>query len=261
MTTVRSIINSAMRETNLIPLGVTATDDQVGEAFVLLTTIVEDVLGNEAGENLIPFPLGQNDINSPSGYPWWANELPGNVFLQTNLRIMCNLDGPGNVNLHPKPHDGARMGVVDVSGNFDEFPLTISGNGRMINGVTEIVLDTAGYKADWTYREDLGNWVIVSPLDLDGDMPWPAAFDTMFIIKLAIRLDPRYGLTINALSLQALKESQTKFSARYSQTTTQVAVENALLYLPSGYRFYGPYFTNGWGDPNAFFNSGFAFGT
>ena len=157
MTAVRSIINSAMRETNLIPLGVTATDDQVGEAFVLLTTIVEDVLGNEAGENLNPFPLGQDNITSPKGYPWWNNELPGNVFVQTNLRIMCNLDGDGAVNLHPWPHDGARMGVVDVAGTFDEFPLTISGNGRNIEGGPTLVLDTAGYKADWTYREDLGN--------------------------------------------------------------------------------------------------------
>ena len=91
-------------------------------------------------------------------------------------------------------------------------------------------------------------------------MPWPAAFDTMFIVKLALRLDPRYGLVMSPLSAQALKESQSKFSARYSQTTTQVPVENALLYLPSGYRFYGPYFNQGYGSPETFFNSGVPFG-
>lgn len=256
MTTIASIINSALRETNLIPLGVAPTTDQSNEAFVLLTTIVEGVLGNEAGENLSPFPLGSEGINAPKGYPWWNNQLPGNVFVPFNTRIMCNLTAAGLVNLHPRPHDGARMGVVDVSQNFDIFPLTVNGNGRSIEGEETMVYDTAGLVKQWLYREDLGNWVTVLPLDPAGNMPWPAEFDDMFIIMLAFRLNPRYGQVIHPASAQALKMGMTKFSARYGQSDTQMPAEAGLRYLTHYNRFWGYGSSRMFGDTDAFFNSG-----
>jgi hypothetical protein len=259
MTTVASIIQSALRETNLIPLGVTPTDEQLAEGFALLSTIVASVLGNEAGENLNPFPLGQNEINSPGGYPWWSNELPGNVFLPTNLRIMCNLTGAGNVNFHPRPHDGARMGVVDISQNFSEFPLTVYGNGRSIEGDSDVTLSTDGETREWLYREDLGNWVVVTPLASDGDMPWPTEFDDMFIIMLAMRLNPRYGQVMHPASAQALQASMRRFSARYTQSTTQMPVEDGLLSLTNQYRYYNGQTGQQWGDAADFFNSGYPY--
>lgn len=259
-TSVLSIITSGLRETNLIPLGTTPSDDQITEAFALLSNIVASVLGNEMGENLNPFPLGQENIQSPRGYPWWSNSIPGNMFIQTNTRIMCNLTGEGFVNLHPKPHDGARMGMVDVAGNFGTNNFTIYGNGRNIEGAPEMTYDTNGETRDWIYREDLGDWVVVTPLDQEGNMPWPPEFDDMFIIMLAMRLNPRYGQVMHPASDAALKSFMTKFSARYSQSTTQVPVENGLLYLTHwnrfwGYGAYGP----AYGDPNTQFNSGFPF--
>lgn len=259
MTTVASIIQDALRETNLIPLGTTPTDTQLEEGFRLLSTIVAGVLGNEAGENLNPMPLGQNEITSPTGYPWWSNELPGNVFLQTNIRIMCNLTGPGTVNLHPRPHDGARMGVVDVSQNFSEFPLTIYGNGRSIEGQESMTYSTDGLVKEWLYREDLGNWVTVIPLDIAGDMPWPTEFDDMFIIMLALRLNPRYGQVMHPASMQALSAAMRKFSARYTQATTQVPSEDGLLYMTNYYRYYGRIGGPQYGDPSDYFNSGFPY--
>lgn len=257
MTTVASIIQSALRETNLIPLGVAPTADQLSEGFALLSTIVASVLGNEAGENLTPLPLGQNEITSPRGYPWWSNELPGNVFLQTNTRLMCNLTGPGTVNFHPRPHDGARMGVVDVSQNFSAFPLTVYGNGRSIEGEADMTYDTDGLIREWLYREDLGNWVTVIPLDIEGDMPWPTEFDDMFVIMLALRLNPRYGQVMHPASMQVLQAAMTKFSARYSQSTTQVQSEDGLTHLTNQGRYYGG--SSYFGDAGDFFNSGYPF--
>lgn len=260
MTTVASIINDALRETNLIPLGVPPNQDQLDEGFARLNTIVESVLGNEAGENLNPFPLGQEGINAPKGYPWYANNLPGNIFVPANARIMCNLTADGLVNLHPKPHDGARMGVVDVSQNFSEFPLTINGNGRSIEGEESMTYDTDGLIRQWLYREDLGNWVTVLPLDPAGDMPYPPEFDDMFIIRLAYRLNPRYGQVIHPASTEALKHAESQFAARYGQSTTQVQSELALQLTTNWNRFWG-YGANQqtWGDPNVFFNSGFPY--
>lgn len=258
-TPVTSIILSAMRETNLIPLGVTPSTAQQAEAFGLLSTIVAGVLGNEGGENMTPLPLGQNNIESPVGYPWWNNSLPGNIFIQTNTRLMCNLTGPGTVNLHPQPHDGARFGIVDVSGNFNIHPLTVYANGRNIDGAFDEVFTTSGLAQEWIYREDLGNWVTVIPLSLTGNMPWPVEFDDMFIVMLAMRLNPRYGQIMHPASLEALKAAMRKFSARYKQSTQQQASEDGLLYLTGFYQHNGRYPNTTYGDPTGFFNSGYPF--
>ena len=259
-TPIINIITDALRETNLIPLGSAPTTVQQTEAFSKLQSIVSSVLGNEVGENLNPFPLGQDNITSPKGYPWWNNSLPGNLFVPTNIRIMCNLTAEGFVNFHPKPHDGARMGIVDVSGNFGTNELTIYGNGRMIEGESEMTYNTAGEVREWIYREDLGGWVVVVPLTLTGNMPFPPEFDDFFIIRLAMRLNPRYGQVMHPASMETLKEMTMKLTARYSQTTTQRSVESGLLYLTHwnrfwGYGAYGPTY----GDPNDMFNSGFPY--
>jgi len=259
MTTVASIIQSALRETNLIPLGVSPTQAQTDEAFALLSTIVAGALGNEAGENMVPMPLGQNEITSPKGYPWWSNELPGNIFIQTNVRVMCNLTGPGTINLHPRPHDGARMGIVDVSENFNVNPLTINGNGRSIEGQDMMVYNTPGEVREWVYREDLGNWVVVVPLAEDGNMPFPPEFDDFFIIGLAFRLNPRYGQIIHPASEEAFKRAEMKFSARYKQSDSQQPSEDGLLYLTNYYRYYGRFANRQYGDPADYFNSGFPY--
>jgi hypothetical protein len=259
MTAVASIINSALRETNLIPLGVTPNTDQMNEGFGLLSTIVAGVLGNEAGENIIPFPLGQEGINSPQGYPWWANELPGNMYIPSNVRLMLNLTAAGTVNLDPHPHDGARIGLVDVSKNLSQNNFTINGNGRMIEGNESMIYNTDGEIREWMYREDLGNWVVVLPLDIAGDMPFPPEFDDMFIITLATRLNPRYGQIMHPASVQTLREAMRKFSARYKQAWSVQPSEDGLLFLTMYNRFYGRAFNRVVGDPNAYFNAGFPY--
>lgn len=256
MTAVREIIKESLRETNLIPLGVEPSDDQVQESFKLLTTIVTGVLGNEMGENLNPLPLGQEGIDSPSGYPWWSNSLPANVYVKANTRLMLNLTGEGYVYFDPAPHDGARMGVVDCSDNLDLCPLTIYGNGRKIDADFDVVLDIPGTKRDWVYREDIGTWVSVTPLDLDGEMPWPAEFDDMFIIMLALRLNPRYGQVIHPASMETLRDTKKKFTARYSQSTTQMPSEDGLLYLTN---VNNRNILRRYGDPTTQFNSGYPY--
>ena len=160
MTTVSDIINRALRETNLIPLGVAPSTAQKQEAFELLSTIVANSLGTDAGENLVPLPLGQEGIESPSGYPWWSNVLPANVYVRSNTRLMLNLTDEGFVYFDPAPHDGARMGIVDCSDNLDINPITLHGNGRKIDADFEVTINTPGITKEWMYREDIGTWVI-----------------------------------------------------------------------------------------------------
>lgn len=253
MTTVANIIKRALRETNLIPLGVTPGTEQEQEAFELLTTIVQGVPGGEAGENLNPLALGQENIEAPNGYPWWNSELPENIFVRSNTRLMCNLTQESTIFFDPIPHDGARMGVVDCALNFDINNITLVGNGRLIDGAVDVTLNTPGAKQEWVYREDIGTWVTVTPLDLVGEMPWPEEFDDMFIILLALRLNPRYGQVIHPASAEVLKKTKSAFSARYSQSWTQMPSEDGLLYMTNidSRNIYRQY-----GNTNGMFNSG-----
>lgn len=256
MTLVSSIILDSLRETNIIAIGTTPTDAQYAEGLRRLQTIIQSVYGNEAGENLQPLPLGRNEINSPSGYPWYNNELPGNMFIPVNVRLMCNLTGDGTVNLHPTPDDGARFGVVDVSQNLSTFPLTIQGNGRSIEGDEALTIDVNGYTGTWFYRGDLGNWVKYDPVALTDTFPFPEEFDDFFIIMLAARINPRYGQTLDPQSVEMLKRARTQFRARYKQEI-QVPVEDGLLYMSGDLRYGGRFYSRTFGDSNQFWNAGY----
>jgi hypothetical protein len=256
MTTVVSIISDALRETNLIPLGVSPSTAQEAEAFALLSTIVSSVLGNEMGENLSPLPLGQDGIEAPTGYPWWNNSLPANAFVLPNTRLMLNLTDEGFVYFDPDPHDGARMGVVDCANNLDINPLTIHGNGRKLDADFDVVLDVPGTAKEWMYRADLGTWVTVTPLDLAGNMPWPSEFDDMFIIMLSLRLNPRYGQVIHPASMETLRNVKKKFSARYGQSNTEMPSEDGLVFLTN---YNSENILRQAGDPNSMFNRGYPY--
>ena len=256
MTLVTDIIKSALRETNLIPLGVEPSTDQQLEAFQLLSTIVSSIPGAEQGENLTQLPLGNEGIEAPSGYPWWSNELPANTFVRANTRIMLNLTQDGYVFLDPNPQDGARMGVVDCALNLDLNPFTIYGNGRLIDGNVDVVLDTPGLTQEWVYNASTGTWTTVTPLALDGQMPFPSEFDDMFIILLALRLNPRYGQIIHPASMETLRKARSAFTARYSQYGTQMPSEDALIYT-TNLQVYKSGRT--YDSPDGMFNKGYPF--
>lgn len=257
MTLVTSIIKSALRETNLIPLGVDPSDAQEQEAFELLSTIVAGIPGAEAGEDLNPLPLGTDNIGSPAGYPWWSNTLPADTFVRANTRLMLNLTAEGYVYFDPAPHDGARMGLVDCASNLDICPITLYGNGRLIDGQPDLTISTPNTAQEWVYREDIGTWVTVTPLALDGQMPWPSEYDDMFIIMLALRLNPRYGQVIHPASMETLRKARASFSARYTQAGTQMPAENGLVYLTNlqGRNI----LRQDYGSAEALFNTGYPF--
>ena len=76
MTLVSEIISDAFRLSNITRVGGSPTSDQETEALRYLNRIVKSVFGNEAGENFLPFPIGDRGISRPSEYPGWTN-TPG----------------------------------------------------------------------------------------------------------------------------------------------------------------------------------------
>lgn len=232
MTTVSQIITDAYRQSNLLPIGVTPTAAQLEEGLRYLNRLVKSVFGNEAGENFQAYPLGDNNIERPAGYPWYNNAPGGNWFVPMNVRLACNLTLPTTVYLHPKPEDGARLGVIDISQNFSTNELTLNANGRRINGLTSITLSTNGVDQEWFFRGDLGEWMLYAPLtDYAGTFPFPEEFDFFFIIILAMALNPAYGTQMDAQTAETFRRAKTQLRARYSNRI-MVGSEDALVRMP-----------------------------
>lgn len=218
MTTVYQIIVDAYRQSNLIAIGVSPTNLQETEALRYLNRIVKSVFGNEAGEQFQPVPIGRNNINKPSGYPWYNNTPDGNWFIPKNARLMLNLDESLSLYLHPRPDDGSRFAISDASRNLATYPLTINGNGNYIEGATSITLNTNDADIEWFYRTDLANWVKSSPLTMFDTFPFPEEYDDFFILMLAFRLNPAYERTLDPQSQVVLERSKSQLRARFTQS-------------------------------------------
>lgn len=258
MTQVSQILYDAYRQSNTISINQqTLTPKQEDEALRYLNRIVKGVYGNEAGDPLQSFPVGRNHIQRPAGFPGWDAETGLlDWYVPVNMRVVLNLEQPQNLWLSPVPGDGARFAVVDASKNLDQFPCTVYGNGRMIEGQFSIDLTEADLDAEWFYRADIGNWVRSSPLTADMLFPFPEEFDFFFIIQLAISLQPSYGMNLDPQTQATFMRSQQQLRARYTQEI-QVPSELGLLRMPrtahdrNAWR--DAYF---WNSPNSMFNKG-----
>lgn len=254
MTLVSDIIRDAYRESNLIAIGTEPTGAQSEEGLRLLQRIVQSVYGNEEGEQLESFPLGRHNIERPSGYPWY-DQVPGwDWFLPPNTRMVCNLTAPLEVYLSPDPDDGDRFAVQDIAGNLATNTLTLYGNGRTIGEAPSQVFNTNGENVEYMFRADRGDWVVISPIAALDLFPFPSEFDDMFVVMLAMRLNPRNDIATSPESVAALKRSTTQFKARYRQHR-EVSSELALL-RTSGTRGQWGY---NWRQADAAFNSGYPF--
>ncbi len=255
MTLVSDLIRDAYRESNLIAISADPTDDEKDEGLRLLQRLVSSAYGNEAGEQLDPFPIGNNHISRPSGYPWYGQAPDWNDwFIPANSRLVLNLTSPQTLYLSPNPDDGARFAVQDKSGNLSTNPLTINANGRTIEDGFTITYNTDNEDKEYIFRQDLGNWQLVSPLALTDEFPYPEEFDDFFAIGLAIRLNPRHAQEIDQQSINAYNRSARQFKARYRQHVTMWS-ELALIRLPGSRRRY--YDNTRFG--NGQFNTGWAF--
>lgn len=238
MTTASSIITDSYRESNGIAIGAAPSDAQNTEGLSRLQSIVGGVVGYDAGEHLQDWRVGTAGVQSPD--TCWTEDSW--IYPIINSRILLNHSTTQTLYLPERPENGSRIAVIDVNGALVTYNVTLDGNGRLIDGAATAVLSTAGLNKEWLYDADAAEWKVVTDLELTSEMPFPAKFDDYFIIKLAARLNPRYGRSLSDLSLARLADQQAQLEATYRQTRT--------LPAPSGVRrLRGPsalgYSTNG----------------
>lgn len=235
MTLVSDIIRDAYRESNLIAISADPTSAEQTEGLRLLNRFVSSVYGLEDGEGLQPILVGRNNISRPSGYPDY-NQVPDETdwFVPANSRLILNLTSAQSVYLDPNPEDGARFSVQDKSGNLATYNLTVYGNGRTIASATSVTLSTNSLNRDYTYRAESGDWTVVSPLIAADTFPFPTEFEDLFVIGLAIRLNPRHAVELDSQSEIVYQRLMRSFKARYRQHN-EVGAELGLL-KTTGYR-------------------------
>lgn len=214
MTLVSSILLQAYRESNLVALGTsTLNANQEAEALGRLQAIIPSVLGWEAGENLKQWNVGT------AGYQDPPDSLRQEIwkYPPINATLVLNLTSAETIYFPEKPSDGARIAVQDLGNNLATYNVVLNGNGRLIEGTRTQTLNISGSNRTWMYRADLGDWKRVSTVAASDEMPFPIEFDDMFIIMLALRLNPRYGRKMDEQTALILRRSQQMFKARYCQ--------------------------------------------
>ena len=216
MTLVSSIIVDAFRECNMLALGKAPTALQQAEALRLYNNVVLATYGNDAGERMDDWPLG--DFGRAQGTPAIPLTVEQLSRPALDRRLLALNAAAMTVYLPAWPQDGARYGVADPYGRLASVPVTLDGNGRPVEETATLVLNVNGTNRQWIYRADLARWCRVTDLTPESENPFPAEFDTMFIILLAMRLNPRYGRSLDEQSALALRENRKNFVARYLQS-------------------------------------------
>lgn len=216
MTTISSIIQQALRESNVIALGAEPKPAQSIEGLTKLQSLVSSIFGNEIGEDFVPWPLGNFGRSADSKFPWGERELR---YPPINSALVAVNEAAMLVYLPTNPSDGARFQIVDPLSRLATVPVTLDANGRAIEGAQTVVLNVNGTNRSWLFRADLASWVRITDLDADGDLPFPREFDDYFVIKLAMRLNPGYGRSLDEQSVARLKEMKRQITARYVQSS------------------------------------------
>lgn len=215
MTLVSSIIQDAFRESNTIAVGTSPTEPMTTEALRLYNTLIANIYGDDAGEKLQDWPLGEYDrqTNQFTMIRWVNRHEP---FI--NSRMITLNEEAMTVRLPVRPQDGARIGIIDPYNRLASVPITLEGNGRTIEGAPSLLLDEDGLKRTWFYRADLGNWVRLTDLVEMSENPFPQEHDEYFILSLALRLNPRYGREMDDQSAVVYRKARQRFVADYIQS-------------------------------------------
>lgn len=240
MTTIRQLITDGFRESGLIETGGVPDADEFEEGLRKLQSMYSSLFGNELGDPLSSLNYGANGMNNSYAIASDYTAEIDSAYVPTNYRLICNLATPATIYLDPEPRDGARLAIIDNSGNFATNPLTINANGRKIEGATSVALNTNALTRDWFYRADLGQWNRVTDLVAEDQSPLPIEFDDMLSTLLAMRLNPRYGATLDQSTVEVLERGRRTFRARYKQISEQ-SCEDGIVRLPSNP--YGKYLT------------------
>lgn len=243
MTQISSIITDAFRESNIVSANNSPTTSETNEALRRLNGLVNLWVGTAAGELLFDWFVPQigtaprEEINPRDVYSR-AEVVSVYPYIPIQSRIVTSLAADTTVYLPQYPNDGSRVALANAGSIA--YALTISANGRKIEGASELVVDLAARPtAEWFFRADLQDWVLRQQLELTSESPFPIKFDQLLICGLAIRLASSYGKDPEASTVDMFNKSMAAFRAQYKQYTPTENADNIRAY--QSFRLRGGY--------------------
>jgi hypothetical protein len=221
VTTAQVIINRAFRESQIVPSDVAPSTSQIAEALPLLQGLVDRYIRAP----IVTLWLGDLSAIKQQRGAVFRDFTPfvQSLAIPQDIYLNCVLNADQTILLPPSPGDGARMVILDVGGTFGTYQLTIVGNGNQIDGGASYVLNASGVGISLLYRRELANWVIITDIGLSNNIPYPTMYDDLFVIELAMRLDPRYGKEMSGITAEIYKQVRSQFVGRYMMTNSSTS--------------------------------------
>lgn len=232
MTTALETITGALRESNLLALAAEPNALQQAEGLRKLNILVASVFGDEVGVKLTEFPIG-TEIATGVSVNWNAGDW---AYPPANSRLMVTDETAQTIYLPALADNGARIGLVDLKGSMAANPVTLHANGKRIEGAASLTVNEDNANYEWMYRSELGEWVRLTLLDIDSDLPFPLKYDDFFETTLAMRLNPRYGRSVKPETAAALTRTMGQIRADYRQKRAVRAPDAVLLMSRTGRR-------------------------
>ena len=224
MSTLSQIIQRGFRESQILDIDRAPSAAQEAEALVILNGIIK----RHTRPSTVTVWLGDTKNIHPQRGTILKDFTPlvDNRAIPQDTFVNLLLDQSYSVMLPPEPGDGAKLSFIDVAGTLASFPLTLLGNGNLVAGNTSATLSDNNSTTTYLYRRDLANWQLVSTLLTTSSMPFPEEFDDMFVIELAIRLNPRYGKEISGVTAEMYQQIRSRFIGRYTSENSSAAPDN-----------------------------------
>lgn len=244
MTTLSDLITDALRENNIIARNAVPTALQFSEGLSVFQAMVNGWYGMLVGEFMEDWPVPPVQTSpSYARYPLLpadeqrtSDQWP---YPPSNVRLLTANTTPNTIYLQWNPAPGAGVALVNISQNFVLNNLTIDANGRLINGAPTLVINTVQTSARrWFFREDIASWQEITALALTDLSPFAPDLDDFMKIALAIRLGPRYGITVDAVTGSVFKSGINTMMARYKQKgRTPVNLDAIGFNTPQSYQW------------------------
>lgn len=214
MTTCRDIVTRSHEELAVIGSNrqLKARDATMG--MELLSGIVTGVFGSAVGGGLSDLAIVAAD----------------EVAVDTRA-VVSGHSAAFTITLPEFPRDGSRFQLVDAGAGFAARPITIARNGTLLEGATaNLTANTDGFNRTWFYRADLADWKRITALTLASTFPFPEEFEDCFVVRLALRLSPRFRAQLSDATIAEVDRSMRQLRARY-RTRKVVAADLAVLNL------------------------------
>ena len=196
MTLCSEIVRRAMVEFKSLASTENAQAAEALDGMAYLNSFINGLLGNGIGHDLTDLIFEESDE------------------VDANSRVLIAATASMAVTLPETPKNGDRVQIIDLSGNFATYPVTLARNGRRLeSAAANLTLNTNSLDRTWIYRADIASWERVSPLELTDDLPFPD--DEAFVYELAFRFCSPFGEALTPQALSARDTSLKRLLARY----------------------------------------------